>query len=497
MVNLPRSGALDAAASTGKILVVGAGLAGLVVAYRLRRAGVVVDLIEARDRPGGRVLTVPHALGTGIAAELGGEAFDSEHAASLTLAQALGLPIVDLWPLLPNAPDTVFWAGQYGDVKALTAEFSARLRTRLADIQVVQQLIGTAQGTPESMALDALSIPAYLAQIGASPELQAFVSLAYTIKYGLDAADQSCLNLLCFFRDQQDCAFLFGYSDERFYIRGGNGHLPQALAAEVADCLRLDTPLAALEEAPEGGYWATVGQGEAVTKQLYDRVVLTLPFTVLRHIPLRVKLSARKRRVIEQLGTNHAIKLITAYGEKPWRSHPSNGLVYTDLPFQMGWEASDSLWSEDEGLLVAYPGGEAGQALAQMDLTRATQTTRDQLDQVWPGMAAAALPGDGLRSDWGADPHSLGGYTCYRVGEWSAFFGSEAPREGNLFFAGEHCSRVYQGYMEGACETAEQVAWEILTDSKLPGAAEQQARLQHQAVLRKAGFALHGEEQYS
>jgi hypothetical protein len=56
------------------------------------------------------------------------------------------------------------------------------------------------------------------------------------------------------------------------------------------------------------------------------------------------------------------------------------------------------------------------------------------------------------------------------------FFGSEAPREGNLFFAGEHCSRVYQGYMEGACETAEQVAWEILSDLNLPAAAAQWER---------------------
>ncbi|MDA0866989.1 MAG: NAD(P)-binding protein [Cyanobacteria bacterium] len=76
MVNLPRASALRA----GKILVVGAGLAGLVATYRLRQAGVAVDLIEARDRPGGRVLSVTHALGTGIAAEMGGEAFDSDYA---------------------------------------------------------------------------------------------------------------------------------------------------------------------------------------------------------------------------------------------------------------------------------------------------------------------------------------------------------------------------------------------------------------------------------
>ncbi|MGD1904495.1 MAG: flavin monoamine oxidase family protein [Leptolyngbyaceae cyanobacterium] len=492
MVNLPRSAALNASSLTGKVLVVGAGLAGLVATYRLRQAGIAVDLIESRDRPGGRVFSVSNALGTGIAAEIGGEAFDSDHAASLTLAEALGLPLADVSTVTPDQPNTVFWAGQYADYAVLQAELAGLLRVRSADYQAVQQFMVTAQATREITALDGLSISTYLDQIGASKSLQGFVSLAYIIKYGVDAKEQSCLNLLCFFRQAQDCEALFGYGDERFYIRGGNDQLPQALTAAVADCLRLNTSLVALAETSEGTYRATFGQGEAVTEQHYDRVVLTLPFTVLRHIPLQVKLSARKRRVINQLSSNDAIKLITAYRGKPWRSHPSNGLAYTDLPLQHCWEASDSLLANENGLLVASAGGAAGRSLAQMDLAAATQQTRDQLEQIWPGVAKASLSREGLRSGWGADPHSLGGYTCYRVREWSTFFGSEAPREGNLFFAGEHCSRVYQGYMEGACETAEHVAWEIFRDLNLPAAAEQQERLQYQAALRKTGFVLKG-----
>jgi monoamine oxidase len=71
----------------------------------------------------------------------------------------------------------------------------------------------------------------------------------------------------------------------------------------------------------------------------------------------------------------------------------------------------------------------------------------------------------------------------------TAFYGWEGQRADSVFFAGEHCSREYQGYMEGACETAEQVVLEILTDLDLPAAAkEQRDRLHHHTNVRQQGF---------
>jgi monoamine oxidase len=460
-------------------------LAGLLVAYRLQQAGAAVTVIEARDRAGGRVLSVPQALGTPLTAELGGEAFDTSHVASLSLARELGLPVVDLWTVTPpTAPEYCWFEGQAWDSAALLRDFQLWIGQQASDRQAVHQFLATGQRTPQITALDRLSIADYLAERGASPALQRWVNQAYTIKYGTAATAQSSLNLLSFFPTEADCDHLFGPSDERYYLRGGNDQLPQSLAAALAPNLWLQAPLTAL--APDGvGYQATVHHAGVLHTLHCDRVVLTLPFTALRQVALTVPLPSPQRRAIHHLNYNTPTKLITAYRETPWRSRSPLGLTYTDLPLQHCWEASDSLGSPGPGLLVAYPGGPAGLALAQSPLDAATAAVRQDLEGLFPGLRNYHMPGS-LRSDWLHDPYSGGAYACYRVGQWSAFYGWEGQRSGPLFFAGEHCSRRYQGYMEGACETAEQVVADLLADLKFTAAAAQQRdRLHHHATLRQ------------
>jgi monoamine oxidase len=209
-------------------------------------------------------------------------------------------------------------------------------------------------------------------------------------------------------------------------------------------------------------------------------VILTLPFSGLRRLDLRVTLSAPQRRAIAELGYSTPTKLITAYRQKVWRQQGLNGLAYTDLPMQHCWEASDSLRSANTALLVAYPGGQTGQAIAAQSSEQIAIALHRDLSQLFPAIAAHRLTPRLLRSEWLTDPWSAGAYSCYQVGQWTAFYGWEGRRVERLWLAGEHCSRRYQGYMEGACETAERVVAELLSDRRLTVAAQQQrSRLQH------------------
>ncbi len=474
------------------ILVVGAGLAGLTIAYRLQQFGLAVEVVEARDRPGGRIHSRPHALGTTVTAELGGEAFDSVHVACLQLAQELGLPLVDLWQHMPqHLTDTYWFGGDRWAIAPLQREFTTLLQTHATDWQTVQRFIQTREVTDAIRILDHQSLADYLAERSASRELQQLVNTAYTIKYGMDAAQQSSLNLLCFFQCDRDCADLFGTSDERFYIAGGNSQLPQTLYEQVADQVQLDTVLEALTTTGDNRYRVTLRQGQTVRDRTYTHVVLTLPFSVLRQLPLQVELPDRKRQAIQSLAYNSPTKVITAYRHKPWQTQGCTGLVFTDLPIQHCWEASDSLRSPQAGLIVTYPGGRAGSAITYQDEAIAAQQVTQMLESIFPGLAQAQATSAMLRSTWLTDPFAQGAYACYEVGQWSAFYGYEGDRVGNLLFAGEHCSRHHQGYMEGACETAEQVVLDLLEDWQLTtAAATQRSRLQQQADLRGRGFRL-------
>ena len=90
-------GSDSVASSKPKVLIVGAGIAGLVAGYRLSQTGVPVDIVEARNRIGGRIYTLQNAVGTSIPVELGGEFIDTKHTSLRSLAIELGLTIGDLY----------------------------------------------------------------------------------------------------------------------------------------------------------------------------------------------------------------------------------------------------------------------------------------------------------------------------------------------------------------------------------------------------------------
>lgn len=449
-----------------QILVVGAGLAGLVVAYRLRQAGLRADVIEARDRIGGRVHTLRNACGTKIPAELGGEAIDSHHQHLLRLARELGLPVLDVQAAAPQGLQDSYWFnGQPVDRASLVAGFDQIAPRLAADMAELPGFLRShhPSPTPFIQALDRLSIPAYLAQIDAPPLMQQVITAAYTTKYACNAATQSCLNFLSVTDPAPGQFRLFGLSDERFYIQGGNDQIPAQLAAVVADQIALGTQLEALTQIDNGGYRVSIRQGQTSCDRIYDQVVITIPFNLLRHIPLNVDLPPKQRAAIDGLGYGRPTKVITAYRSKPWHRQGSTGQLFTDLPLEHLWETSQSLCSRETSLLTNYL-SDRQPPPSLPDLVLYGETLAQQLDKIYPGLAAARIVGETAiaHSPWLEDPYSQAGYSCYQVGQWTQFYGSEGQCTDTLFFAGEHCSRQHQGYMEGACETAAQVAAAIL-----------------------------------
>jgi monoamine oxidase len=454
-------------AADRKILVVGAGLAGLVVAYRLRQAGLWTDVIEARDRIGGRVHTLRDACGTKIPAELGGEAIDSDHQHLLGLARELGLLILDVQAAVPPGFQDSYWFnGQPVDRASLVAEFDQIAPRLAADIAKLQGFLRSHPPNPDpaTQALDQLSIPAYLTHINAPPLIQQVITAAYTTKYACDAVTQSCLNFLSVTDPALGQFRLFGLSDERFYIQGGNDQIPTQLAAAVADQIALSTQLEALTQLDDGRYRVSLRQGQTSCDRSYDQVVITIPFNLLRHIPLNVELPPKQRAAIDHLGYGRPTKVITAYRSKPWHRQGSTGQLFTDLSLEHLWETSQSVCSTKTSLLTNYLSDQHSSLPHPPDLARYGETLAQQLDPVYPGLAAAQITGEDAiaRSTWLEDPYSQSGYSCYQIGQWTQFYGSEGQCTDTLFFAGEHCSRQHQGYMEGACETGARAAAAIL-----------------------------------
>lgn len=468
-----------AQSGNSSILVVGAGIAGLTAAYRLKQAGVRVDIIEARKRVGGRIRSLQKAAGTKLTVELAGEFIDTDHTCLRDLAKELGFKIVDLLAAERGlVKDTFFFEGRRVPLREIIRDFAPVAKQIDKDLKAIANFESYAKPDPAAAALDRLSITQYLNRIPTTSTIRKLIQVAYTGEYGREAQEQSCLNLLYLIGTEPGEFNIFGTSDERYYIDGGNEQVPRRLAQLLSNSLKTETVLESLRSLSDGRYRVALRSGGRSYERTYERILLTVPFSVLRSIPLNVNLPPAKRLAINTLGYGTNSKLITGYREKVWRTrYRSTANVYTDLGFQNTWESSQSRFTPGEGLVTNFTGGRQGVVLGSATPEFHAQRLMPQLERVFPGISAARLKNNTVRAYWQGEQYSRGSYSCYLVGQWTRMYGVEGERVGNLFFAGEHCSQDYQGYMEGGCETGEAAASEILEDLRLqPGAVQQRTR---------------------
>ncbi|HEY9642881.1 MAG TPA: NAD(P)/FAD-dependent oxidoreductase [Coleofasciculaceae cyanobacterium] len=460
------------AIADAKILVVGAGVAGLTVAYRLRQAGIPVDIVEANQRPGGRLRSLRGVAGSPGVVELGGEFIDSRHTAVRSLAAELGLQLADLHEADAGLePEILYFQGQKINHAQVIEAFSPLAQRIAHDLKTLgSREITYHNPSPDAIQLDRLSLAEYLAAAPIDPIIEQLVQVAYVTEFGRDAADQSCLNMLFLIGSEVGKWSTYGISDERYHVIGGNDQIPQKLAEQLADTIEPGTALESIRLTPANRYQVSLRQGATSVERIYDQVVLTIPFTVLRQVELAVDLPPVKRQSIAQLGYGTSSKLSVPYQERIWKTrYASTVSIYTDLEFQNTWESA-RYSTEPSGWVTDLRGGMAGITLGSDRPSTHAQKLTAHLEQIFPGINQVKR-GQAIRSIWAAEPHALGSYACYLPGQWTQIGGAEAERVGNLWFAGEHCSLGSQGYMNGACETAEQTAQSLLTALGVPVAA--------------------------
>jgi len=454
------------------ILVVGAGIAGLTAAYRLRQAGVRADIIEATNRVGGRIRTIPKVAGTLIPAELGGEYIDTGHTTLISLATELGLRAIDLVDVQRGlVKDTFFFQGRRYPLEQIIADF-APLATKIsADLEAVGDEISYLDFTEEAERLDNLSIAEYVDQADTSTLLRQLLRVAYTVFYGRDPEEQSALNLLFLIGSEPGSFELYGNSDERYQIDGGNSQIINRLAAQLSGSIEAGTVLEAITLLPDGRYRVSLRSGQSAFDRTYERVLLTLPFSTLRDVNINVPLPQAKRRAIEQLGYGTNSRLVTGYRSRIWRElYRSTASVYTDLEFQSTREATPFAPTPN-GLISTLTGGRLGLSIGAGTPEDQAQRFLNQIERVFPGVRNLRS-GKAVRAYWPGERFFKGSYSCYLVGQTTQMLGVEGERVGNLYFAGEHTSVENQGYMEGGCETGQRAAVEILQDLGLIASAD-------------------------
>ncbi len=450
----------------GEVAIVGAGIAGLTAAWRLRQQGVRVRVYEAQNRVGGRMLSLRDHFADGQVIELGGELIDTHHVRIRALAEELGLPLDDL---LDGDGDHETW---YFDGRHISEADIVRAFVPIA-AAIERDLAAAGDGdldytdeTPAFRALDAQSIAQWFDANGVSGWLRKLLDVAYTTEMGLEIDQQSALNFLTFIGTREKDAFrIFGESDERFHVRGGNDLIPSTLAAKMSDAIASGHVLEAVR-GDATGYVLTFRNGSATFDVRASQVILALPFTLLRKVQLKVDLPQRKRRAIDELAYGTNAKLMIGYERRVWRDHHANGASMSDLRYQTTWDTSRKQ-AGVAGALTNFTGGRHGIALGQGTPKQQAEAATRDLERVFPGIAAARGNAREARMHWPSNPWVLGSYACYRPGDWATLGGVMGESVDGLHFAGEHCSIEAQGFMEGGCESGERAARAVLAQRGL------------------------------
>ena len=238
-----------------------------------------------------------------------------------------------------------------------------------------------------------------------------------------------------------------------------NDQIPTALAHAVRNQIHTGSALIAVRLNAGGSYTLTFQGRAAVT---VDKVVLALPFSILNSsVDLtRAGFSALKMTAIRelQMGTNS--KLNVQFTRRHWRGLGSNGDTFSDQGYQASWEVTRAQ-AGASGILVNYTRGITGASFGSGTPAQRAAQFLTQIEPVLPGLKAT-WNGRATVDYWPGDPYTRGSYSYWQVGQYTRFSGIEGVQEGNVHFCGEHTSMDAQGYLEGAVETGERAASDII-----------------------------------
>jgi monoamine oxidase len=319
---------------------------------------------------------------------------------------------------------------------------------------------------------DRMSIAQYLDGIGSTGWLRELLDAAYVTEYGLDMGEQSALNFLFLIGtgdlNDRKVLKLLGESDERYKVQGGNQRVVEELAKRVEPQIQRRHRLEAIKSKGEGFTLTFQREGGAVDEDA-DVVILAIPFTLLRDVKMQVELPAVKTKAIQELGYGANAKVLVGFRNRPWQVQGYSGDTYSDESFQLAWDNS-FLQKAPSGGLTLYSGGKAALAVGEGTAEAQADRLMAGIERAYPG-ATRARNGKVARFHWPTFPWTKGSYSCYKPGQWTTIAGAEGEPVGNLFFAGEHCSADFQGYMNGGAQSGADAAKAVMARLSVPKAA--------------------------
>ncbi len=452
------SAALPATARSRRIVVIGGGLAGLVAALELTRAGHEVKLLEAQDRVGGRARTLRGVFDDGLHAELGPLYVPDTHELTLHYCRQFGLRLAVPAPglaavrllrgrrlrLAAREPD---WPYALREDERGAGIDELRARYERCWLARIGNPVDAQWNARDYAALDDADLIDCLAREGASPEAIALLGASALWGDGLRS-----VSALCLLRD----GLLQDGAGHNWRIVDGVDALPQAFASQLGTRV-VENAVVTRIETRAGGVRVIARLDSRTVAFDADRVICALPFWQLRRIDTPVW-SAGKREAIAGLRAFSALRTSFQMRRRFWLDRGDSGAAQTDHAAMPSVFDVAAQQPGERGLLQVYTGGIEARRLAALPERDRHAELLALLEQVHPGAAAHC---ERVHSwSWDEAPWAGGASAWFGRGEMQRYAAHLATPESRVHFAGDHTSPWIR-WMQGALYSGLRAAREV------------------------------------
>ena len=456
-------GKLERKGGARKVIIVGAGLAGLSAAYELTRAGHDITVLEAQSRAGGRVFTLRAPFSDDLYAEAGAMYIPETHDLTLHYVKEFNLPLE--LRITPNLSYVNYVRG-----KRIVLSEGARVEPHF-NLTPEEQRLGLGgmwqKCEPESVykelgapadpnwsvealkKYDGISYLDFLRSGGVSEEAASLMTFGWGDIWGEGLASVSALTVLRDSLHHRD-------SGKEFKIRGGNDLLPKAFAARLSDKIRYGSPVVKIEHDARLVRVTFLQAGSHQSIEA-DRLVIAIPFSVLRSVEVSPRFSPEKQRAVNELPYFSAARVSLQSRKRFWVAAGLNGFGRTDLPIANLFDMTSNQPGQ-RGILQAYLGGPRARQIAAMKEVERISFVLEQAEKIFPGIRENFEVG--VSKCWDEDEWARGASSWYKPGQMSQLWPHIARPEGRVHFAGDHTS-AWIRWMQGALHSGNRVAREV------------------------------------
>jgi monoamine oxidase len=440
------------------VVVVGAGLAGLVAARQLAASGRSVLVLEARDRVGGR--TVNASIGAGKVVEMGGQWVGPTQERVLALAGELG---VETFPTYYEGKNVLDLRGKRRSYKGTIPRMAPHV---LFDIERVRRKVNrlarrvsaeSPWNAEDAEALDAETLRSWLGRRTYSKRARQVLEVAVGTLMGAGSDQLSVLCMAAYVNAAGDFDALIdtdgGAQQDRFV--GGSQEISTRLAAQLADAVVLETPVRRIAQDGAG----VVVEAEGLTARA-QRAIVALPPPLAARIAFSPSLGGQRDQLQQRFAGGAMTKCAAVYPEPFWREAGLTGQAVSDSgPVITTFDNSPPDGSP--GVMLGFISGAEAIRHARRPKSERRRVVLDQFARLYGDQAAH--PGIYLERAWAEEEWTRGGPVFSPTpGALSAYGEALRRPAGRIHWAGSETATVWCGYMDGAVRSGERAAEEAL-----------------------------------